>query len=42
MEANENWAHTIDRLYNESDRLYYTVARGCGLSESAFWIMYAI
>lgn len=32
----------MDRLFHESDRLYYTIARGCDLSESAYWIMYAI
>lgn len=42
MEPQESWIRTMDRLYHESDRLYYTVARGCGLSASAYWIMYAI
>lgn len=35
-------AREIDVLYRESDKLYYELARGCGLSETAYWIMYAL
>lgn len=36
------WTPSIDQLYRETDRLYYTIARGCGISECAYWVMYAI
>lgn len=36
------WNASIDRLFRETDRLYYTIAKGCGLSECAYWVMYAI
>ncbi|HIY79433.1 MAG TPA: MarR family transcriptional regulator [Candidatus Olsenella excrementavium] len=32
----------MDVLYRESDKLYYELARNCGLSETAYWILYAI
>ncbi len=32
----------LDMLYKETDELYDRLARGCGLSESAYWILYAI
>lgn len=32
----------IDVLYRESDRLYYELARGCGLSDAAYWVLYEI
>lgn len=32
----------IDVIYRETDRLYYEVARGCGLSLTAFWSLVAI
>ncbi|MGN0071907.1 MAG: MarR family winged helix-turn-helix transcriptional regulator [Atopobiaceae bacterium] len=32
----------IDILYRESDRLYYELARGCGLSDAAYWVLYEI
>lgn len=32
----------IDELYLETDRLYYEFARGCGLSDCPFWILYGI
>lgn len=35
-------AREIDILYRESDKLYYEFARGCGLSETAYWILYAV
>ena len=35
-------ARDIDVLYRESDKLYYELARDCGLSETAYWIMYAL
>ena len=44
MEAGERvlTARDIDVLYQETDRLYYEVARGCGISESASWVLYAV
>ena len=35
-------AREMDELYRESDKLYYELARNCGLSETAYWILYAI
>lgn len=32
----------VDVIYRETDRLYYEVARGCGLSETAFWSLVKI
>ena len=32
----------LDVLYQETDRLYYLLARGCGLSESAYWTLYDV
>lgn len=32
----------IDVIYQETDRLYYELARGCGLSDSAYWILYDV
>ena len=31
-----------DALYQKTDKVYYELARGCGLSETAYWILYAI
>ena len=31
-------AREMDVLYRESDKLYYELARNCGLSETAYWI----
>lgn len=35
-------ARDIDVLYQETDRLYQEVARDCGLSDSAYWILYDV
>lgn len=35
-------ARDLDVLYRESDRLYYELARGCGLSDAAYWMLYEI
>lgn len=35
-------AREMDVLYRESDKLYYELARNCGISETAYWILYAI
>lgn len=32
----------LDVLYQKVDKVYYELARGCGLSEAAYWIMYAL
>lgn len=32
----------LDMLYKETDKLYARIARGCGLSDCAYWVMYAI
>lgn len=36
------WSRSFDRLYRKTDKLYYLLSRDCGLSESAYWLMYAI
>lgn len=40
--AEEPSVRDIDVLYQETDRLYYELARGCGLSDSAYWILYDV
>lgn len=40
--TNDGWGLSLDRLYHETDRLYYGIARDCGLSECAYWLMYAL
>lgn len=30
----------LDLLYSEIDKLYHTYARGCGLSDCAYWMLY--
>ena len=35
-------ARALDALYQKTDKVYYELARGCGLSETAYWILYAI
>lgn len=30
----------LDYLYNEIDKLYHAYARGCGLSDCAYWMLY--
>lgn len=35
-------ARALDVLYQKTDKVYYELARGCGLSETAYWILYAI
>lgn len=30
----------LDLLYNDIDKLYHGYARGCGLSDCAYWMMY--
>lgn len=32
----------LDALYQKTDKVYYELARGCGLSETAYWILYAV
>lgn len=32
----------LDVLYQKTDKIYYEIARGCGLSETAYWILYAL
>lgn len=32
----------FDVLFKEVDRLYADLARGCGLSDCAYWVMYAL
>lgn len=31
-----------NRQFNESNALYHTVAQRCGLSDTAFWVLYAL
>ncbi len=35
-------ARALDVLYQKTDKVYYEFARGCGLSETAYWILYAL
>ena len=35
-------ARQLDALYQKTDKVYYELARGCGLSETAYWILYAV
>lgn len=35
-------ARALDALYQRTDKIYYEFARGCGLSETAYWILYAL
>ena len=45
METNEpevTSARQLDVLYQKTDKVYYELARGCGLSETAYWILYAV
>ena len=30
----------LDHLYNEIDKVYHAYARGCGLSDCAYWMLY--
>lgn len=36
------WSRSFDRLYRKTDKLYYLLSQDCGISESAYWLMYAI
>lgn len=36
------WTRSFDRLYRRSDELYHRIARGCGVSDACYWLMYAI
>lgn len=36
----ESTALKLDLLYHEVDRLYHVYARGCGLSDCAYWMLY--
>lgn len=33
---------TNDRIYNETNLLYHRLARSCGLSDCAFWLLYTL
>ena len=35
-------ARELDVLYQKTDKIYYEFARGCGISETAYWILYAL
>lgn len=32
----------IDAIFRETDRLYYGIARGCGLSDCAYWVLVSV
>lgn len=36
------WNRSLDRLYRKSDQLYHDIALDCGISETGYWLMYAI
>ena len=43
MEPNEQYIpFELDHLYNEIDKLYHQYARGCGLSDCAYWMLYDV
>ena len=31
-----------NRIYNETNQLYHRLARACGLSDCAFWLLYTL
>ena len=31
-----------NRIYNETNQLYHRLARSCGLSDCAFWLLYTL
>lgn len=35
-------ARELDALYQKTDKIYYEFARGCGISETAYWILYCV
>ena len=35
-------ARALDALYQKTDNIYYEFARGCGISETAYWILYSV
>lgn len=35
-------ARELDVLFRATDKLYYEFARGCGLSDCAYWVLYAL
>lgn len=35
-------ARELDVFFRATDKLYYEFARGCGLSDCAYWILYAM
>lgn len=41
-QGREPCARDIDVIYRETNRLYYEIARGCGISETAMWMLYFI
>ena len=43
MQADEQYIpFELDHLYNEIDKLYHQYARGCGLSDCAYWMLYDV
>ena len=40
MEALDGSPIELDLLYNEIDKLYHAYARGCGISDCAYWMLY--
>ena len=41
-ESRVKGARELDVLYQKTDKIYYEFARGCGISETAYWILYAL
>lgn len=35
-------ARDLEVLYRATDRLYYEMARDCGLSDTAYWVLYEV
>ncbi|MGN0287919.1 MAG: MarR family winged helix-turn-helix transcriptional regulator [Atopobiaceae bacterium] len=42
LDVEEPDVRQMDIMYHATDRLYSELARGCGLSDSAYWILYDI
>ena len=42
MRVSDPSPEELDYLYNEIDKLYHTFAHGCGISDCAYWMLYAL
>ena len=42
MDIGHPTARDLEALYRVTDRLYYEMARDCGLSDTAYWVLYEV